>query len=30
MGAVWYHVETNPTMSLMGRRTLTRLLASLP
>lgn len=27
MGAVWYYVESNPTMSLMGRRTLARILA---
>jgi aminoglycoside phosphotransferase (APT) family kinase protein len=27
MGAVWYYVETNPAMSLMGQRTLQRLLA---
>ncbi|MFI6406333.1 aminoglycoside phosphotransferase family protein [Streptomyces sp. NPDC050548] len=28
MGLVWYYVETNPTMSGMGRRTLDRLLES--
>jgi hypothetical protein len=27
MGAVWYYVASNPTMSLMGRRTLERILA---
>jgi len=27
MGAVWYYVESNPTMSLMGRRTLARIMA---
>ena len=27
MGAVWYYVESNPHMSLMGRRTLDRLMA---
>jgi aminoglycoside phosphotransferase (APT) family kinase protein len=27
MGVVWYYVESNPTMSQMGRRTLSRLLA---
>ncbi|NUT42121.1 MAG: aminoglycoside phosphotransferase family protein [Thermoactinospora sp.] len=27
MGLVWYYVESNPAMSLMGRRTLERLLA---
>ena len=27
MGAVWYYVESNPTMSLMGRRTLARIVA---
>jgi aminoglycoside phosphotransferase (APT) family kinase protein len=26
MGLVWYYVESNPAMSLMGRRTLQRLL----
>lgn len=30
MGTVWYYVETNPTMSRMGRRTLSRLLAGHP
>lgn len=32
MGAVWYYVESNPAMSLMGRRTLHRIMgvASLP
>ncbi|MFF4364881.1 aminoglycoside phosphotransferase family protein [Streptomyces sp. NPDC001594] len=29
MGLVWYYVETNPTMSRMGRRTLDRLLESM-
>ncbi|MGC4938637.1 aminoglycoside phosphotransferase family protein [Kribbella sp. DT2] len=29
MGVVWYYVETNPTMSSMGRRTLDRLLESM-
>lgn len=28
MGTVWYYVDTNPAMSRMGRRTLSRLLAS--
>jgi aminoglycoside phosphotransferase (APT) family kinase protein len=27
MGAVWYYVESNPAMSLMGQRTLQRILA---
>jgi len=27
MGAAWYYIESNPTMSLMGRRTLERILA---
>jgi aminoglycoside phosphotransferase (APT) family kinase protein len=27
MGAAWYYVESNPTMSQMGRRTLERILA---
>jgi aminoglycoside phosphotransferase (APT) family kinase protein len=27
MGAAWYYVESNPAMSLMGRRTLRRILA---
>jgi aminoglycoside phosphotransferase (APT) family kinase protein len=27
MGAAWYYLESNPAMSLMGRRTLQRLLA---
>lgn len=27
MGTVWYYVESNPTMSLMGRRTLERIVA---
>jgi hypothetical protein len=27
MGAVWYYVESNPAMSLMGRRTLERITA---
>jgi hypothetical protein len=26
MGAVWYHVGSNPPMSRMGRRTLARIL----
>ncbi|MGW7210629.1 aminoglycoside phosphotransferase family protein [Streptomyces sp. NPDC054837] len=29
MGVVWYYVETNPTMSRMGRRTLDRILDSM-
>jgi aminoglycoside phosphotransferase (APT) family kinase protein len=29
MGVVWYYVETNPTMSKMGRRTLHRILQSM-
>ncbi|MFD3842862.1 aminoglycoside phosphotransferase family protein [Streptomyces sp. NPDC058642] len=29
MGLVWYYVETNPTMSRMGRRTLGRILDSM-
>ncbi|XUL86743.1 aminoglycoside phosphotransferase family protein [Streptomyces galilaeus] len=29
MGLVWYYVETNPTMSSMGRRTLDRILESM-
>jgi aminoglycoside phosphotransferase (APT) family kinase protein len=29
MGAVWYYVESNPTMSTMGRRTLDRILGSM-
>jgi aminoglycoside phosphotransferase (APT) family kinase protein len=28
MGVVWYYVESNPTMSAMGRRTLDRILES--
>ena len=28
MGVAWYYVETNPPMSLMGRRTLERLIAA--
>lgn len=28
MGAVWYYVESNPAMSLMGQRTLQRLQAN--
>jgi aminoglycoside phosphotransferase (APT) family kinase protein len=28
MGVVWYYVESNPTMSRMGRRTLARILES--
>jgi len=27
MGAVWYYVESNPAMSLMGQRTLRRIAA---
>lgn len=27
MGAVWYYIESNPAMSLMGRRTLQRIMA---
>lgn len=30
MGAVWYYVDSNPAMSLMGRRTLSRLMADRP
>jgi aminoglycoside phosphotransferase (APT) family kinase protein len=30
MGTVWYYRESNPTMSRMGRRTLTRILAAQP
>ncbi|MEV0095075.1 aminoglycoside phosphotransferase family protein [Streptomyces sp. NPDC050738] len=29
MGVVWYYVESNPTMSRMGRRTLDRILKSM-
>jgi aminoglycoside phosphotransferase (APT) family kinase protein len=29
MGVVWYYVESNPTMSRMGRRTLSRVLESM-
>jgi aminoglycoside phosphotransferase (APT) family kinase protein len=29
MGAVWYYVESNPTMSRMGQRTLDRILESM-
>lgn len=29
MGVVWYYLETNPTMSAMGRRTLDGILASM-
>ncbi|MGW9132894.1 aminoglycoside phosphotransferase family protein [Streptomyces sp. NPDC055681] len=29
MGVVWYYIETNPTMSGMGRRTLDRILQSM-
>jgi aminoglycoside phosphotransferase (APT) family kinase protein len=29
MGVVWYYLETNPTMSKMGRRTLERILESM-
>jgi hypothetical protein len=27
MGAVWYYVGSNPAMSLMGQRTLQRIMA---
>lgn len=27
MGTVWYYVKSNPIMSLMGQRTLTRIMA---
>ncbi|MCW3840014.1 aminoglycoside phosphotransferase family protein [Micromonospora yasonensis] len=30
MGVVWYYVESNPTMSRMGQRTLARILADEP
>ena len=30
LGAVWYYVDTNPTMSRMGRRTLDRIVAATP
>jgi aminoglycoside phosphotransferase (APT) family kinase protein len=30
MGAVWYYRQTNPAMSLMGRRTLDRIMAETP
>jgi aminoglycoside phosphotransferase (APT) family kinase protein len=30
MGLVWYYVESNPTMSLLGRRTLARIVATEP
>jgi len=30
MGAVWYYVESNQAMSLMGRRTLQRIMADAP
>lgn len=30
MGAAWYYADTNPAMSRMGRRTLTRILADEP
>jgi aminoglycoside phosphotransferase (APT) family kinase protein len=30
MGAVWYYVESNPAMSLMGQRTLQRIMADTP
>jgi aminoglycoside phosphotransferase (APT) family kinase protein len=30
MGLVWYYVESNPPMSLIGRRTLERILADSP
>ncbi|MBE4740650.1 aminoglycoside phosphotransferase family protein [Streptomyces caniscabiei] len=30
MGLVWYYVESNPTMSALGRRTLDRLLTARP
>lgn len=28
LGAAWYYIDTNPAMSLMGRRTLARILAA--
>jgi aminoglycoside phosphotransferase (APT) family kinase protein len=30
MGAVWYYVESNPAMHLMGQRTLHRITAATP
>jgi aminoglycoside phosphotransferase (APT) family kinase protein len=30
MGAVWYYVQSNPAMSLMGQRTLQRIVADTP
>jgi hypothetical protein len=30
MGTVWYYADSNPSMSLMGRRTLERILADGP
>ena len=30
MGAAWYYVESNPAMSLMGQRTLQRIMAATP
>lgn len=30
MGVVWYYVHSNPAMSLMGRRTLERIMAATP
>ncbi|MBO3750054.1 phosphotransferase [Streptosporangiaceae bacterium NEAU-GS5] len=30
MGVVWYYVDSNPAMSLMGRRTLERITATTP
>ena len=30
MGAVWYYVKSNPAMSLMGQRTLQRIMADTP
>jgi hypothetical protein len=28
MGAAWYYAESNPPMSLMGQRTLQRIIAA--
>jgi hypothetical protein len=30
MGTVWYYADSNPSMSLVGRRTLERILADGP
>lgn len=30
MGLGWYYVDSNPEMSLLGRRTLRRILADAP